>query len=380
MTSLRELSLTSNVDLLGLLLNFDFPWHQLTFLKISWRGALDLSSLFVDKLRSCISVVRLELESNRHFRHVTWEDGSTQPILLPSLKSLTVGHNLTPFVIKHFVPSANFHSLELREISLTNFYTIVSQCRHLAQFTGIITETAISAEPIESLQLSSLDLKLNDFTMFPNLLTTPHLTSLTIKTLEPFPVQMTIDFLGRSRAKLSHLECTAVHPTDSTAVRPAESLLPLFALLDTCSSVHIRGFVFPQSLLDSIASRSLVPHLKSLSLGGATVDSLLSTINCRLHLEEQSGHIELRDITGYLPIDPEALDDLDDTTEEIEKRFKICLLILAIYWASAFSFVPEVKRIDKAKLDSDPTNDVPGLINTGQSTVDPAVWKLRRYL
>ncbi|KAG6847074.1 hypothetical protein H0H93_010326, partial [Arthromyces matolae] len=310
--ALKKLTLRSQSDICSIILRLNFPWKQLTSIDIYWSDHPHGIPALLEPLSQCESLVSLRIENYGDPPSDTIYDDDNL-ITLPSLRYLNVWTAVPIFMVKSLASSGTIHALDAGALPLADFYIIIAQCPNLKILQCQIEvdkRTPIKKDTIILHHLTSLtlffeeDYEWSAFS-FPTLLAAPMLSFLKVRVqaqVGTFPLDMTAHLITRSEARLSHLNLT-MNMTHAIEDQLAGSLLAILSTLENCDSVHLVGLAPPQSVLDLIASRRLLPHVTSLTFSALSDDDLLSTMEGRLRCERESGHTRVyvksdRDITS----------------------------------------------------------------------------------
>ncbi|KAG6848217.1 hypothetical protein H0H93_002245 [Arthromyces matolae] len=322
LVSLRELSLKSHAKLFPVLLAIDFPWHQLSFLTIVWYDTPKNLFLLQSPLGRSVTLQKFTILCFSNLstagQLLPMPEGGDSANPLESLQDLRVGKNI-PFIgVQSLILGGNLRTVQVDNgIYLQQFYSVIENCPWLSTFSSMLRpSTPIAAddasqEPASNLVLISpltnlvINFQNDDYmsTTFPTRLVAPNLDSLNIRLLGNrgrFPLTFMCDLITRSNAKLSSICCFL---RDAVLPDPpySEYILQLMDSLSCATSVDMEGIVFPQSVLDLIASRELLPRVRTLNFGASSVDMVLSTIESRIQREAADGNRSLKCITVCIP-------------------------------------------------------------------------------
>ncbi|KAG6819378.1 hypothetical protein H0H93_012396 [Arthromyces matolae] len=300
--SLRELILDSRGEILDIILSWEWPWHQLTSLKIKWRANVQ----YMDTLLKPIS----------HFKsmrlvilHNYGMDAFTEPqVLFPHL-NYSIHNDAAPRVLNALASSTAFRSMYLCNEYLHNLYDVLLNCPSLVDifFMGIHRSTKqLPSQPIIAPNLKRLKIAYGfhhtwTSTIFPTLLVAPKLTSLKIEvSYGSFPFDLTVDLIERSNAKLAEIRCELEHAAEPEVMHiDPGKLSSIFSLVSTASAVQICGVIFPDTILEQIANNTLLRNVTKLGICALDPDELVTVIQRRVACEEDSGKVTLRKIKLY---------------------------------------------------------------------------------
>ncbi|KAG6848238.1 hypothetical protein H0H93_002037 [Arthromyces matolae] len=330
---LQELFVASSSKLVDIILEANFLWHQLTLFDISVIDSFNTLSLLLDRLRLSTRITHLRITHRQSAsQRLPYHD--EPPVTLPFLQTLALGNQFPLPMIEHLTSSSVLRSLDFSRISLSDLYSVVRKCPHLTNLSFSITPSteihpSSGSTPIVLSCLTDLEISFDVFfdqeqewssAFFPTLLTTPNLISLDIRVNGPdsFPLDLTIDLIKRSHARLSSIDLYIVEPT---SWEPPESLLSLFNIIDFAQTVDVGNLICPQTVLDSFAGGDLLPHVKSLTLCTSSLKKTVSAINERLLHEETRKNVILRKIdcciyAGYTTANHS--DNGDDNSENAD--------------------------------------------------------------
>ncbi|KAG6835728.1 hypothetical protein H0H93_015285 [Arthromyces matolae] len=300
LTSLEELTLASYF--LDILLDFPWPWKQLMALKIrDTYNPMESFPLIVDVLPLCVSLLTLNIG----------------PLWSPD---------------QCIMPCETLTSLTVRTIPLNDVYTIALQCPLLEalelEYTTMDEPPELDGnDPIVLSRLTDLHLSLPDIQnpddnwsprSFPVRLVLPSLTSLKLDgSLIPFPGHAVASLITQSNACLKSFSIQRDdHSVEALDPGPLHAL---FSVLHTCTAVHVKNLVFPEPILDAVASGLVLPGVKELSFGAMTRDRVVSVIKQRSELKYERSEgsscvtTTLQSVVGYVPIanlGPDGLNSL----------------------------------------------------------------------
>ncbi|KAG6819434.1 hypothetical protein H0H93_011923 [Arthromyces matolae] len=309
---LQELTVASPSKLVDVILEANLFWDQLTSLNISVMDSINTLSLLLDRLRLSTRITHLRITHGQSAsQRMPYHD--EHPLTLPFLQTLALGNQIPLPMMEHLTSSSVLRSLDLPRISLSDLYSVLRQCPHLTNLIFSITsstETHVSSwlNAIVLPCLTDLEISFDissdqerewSSALFPTLLTTPNLLSLDIHVDGPgtFPLDLTIDLIKRSDARLISIDLYIVEPT---SWEPLESLLSLFNIVDFAHTVDVGNLICPQTVFDSFAVGELLPRVKSLTLSTSSLKQTVSAINDRLQHEESCKNVILRKITCYI--------------------------------------------------------------------------------
>ncbi|KAG6818285.1 hypothetical protein H0H93_006274 [Arthromyces matolae] len=366
LSCLQELTVKSQSDLLGVFLTANFPWHQLTTLHLHIRGAMsnkDLA-LLACPLRLSTNLVRLEInlkDAGEPMLHHQEE----HPMTFPLLQHLSIRGPIQLSMFGSFVSSKNLRSFEARlAISLSDFYFIVQQCTVLTDLTALVTPSTHPSASSGLIILSylhtlriSFNRKVKEWSpaSFPTLLVLPRLTSLTVQVsdYDTFPFDFSLDLINRSNCQLSKARFLLDDPSSLDYPEPIETVLPLLAVINNADTVHAKGFIFPQVVLDSIAAGTLLPCLFHLELTASTLDQLLSTINFRLRREKTRGYIKLQKIGGYIAgyLQYDTEEDSEEEEEWLQTLLETASEKIMRKWGIAWESLYKLEKCRRASED-----------------------------
>ncbi|KAG6860144.1 hypothetical protein C0995_015249 [Termitomyces sp. Mi166 len=329
MSSLEHLTLDMGADLFRILLPCMFPWHNLKALTIVWPNQGPDLPLIMKPLQQCTSLLTLEL-SYQGTDKIAFDAVSVQ---LPSLQNLTLVYSgfLLASMVMSIALSGTLRSLLAGSIPLQDFYTIATKCHRLADYQSRLVDGELAANITDFLtlpHLTSLDISLDDSSSFPAAIIAPLLTSLCISGpgLGYNIVEMIVDFIVRSKIQLQTLR---LHHREMVS---PESLRELLTAVDSCHHVEIRGILFPQQILDEVASGLLLSRSEYLCIGLSAPEIFLTVVRHCLKRQAASGCVILREICGCLPRTYETIaEDIMIDLQNLEESYSVNVEIYILH-------------------------------------------------
>ncbi|KAG6835019.1 hypothetical protein H0H93_005558 [Arthromyces matolae] len=302
LSSLRSLTITSTTELMVSLLDLQFLWHQLAALKLNWYGLpLNFKSHPITNLLPRLtSLVTLALADRKKWGHKT-EVLDNSPLL-----QFSVSPSLFGDVIHSSKLWGAFSSIHLDlNISLPQLRTILLYCDHLISLTVYIVPNSMPHPQFDDIILSHLthlDISLESDRMSS---TSIHLFAPNLKRLKIHVSEVAVlvreatDLVVHSGASLSEFACSAREPFYLDEASRSGDVRELLSCLSLASSVDLRDVIIPKHVLNAIAEQSLLPHVQSLSFCAEDLEDIRSAITRRLCVEEETGGIDLREVTFY---------------------------------------------------------------------------------
>ncbi|KAG6859873.1 hypothetical protein C0995_002633 [Termitomyces sp. Mi166 len=329
MSSLEHLELNMAAAIFRIFLPCKFPWHRLKTLKIGCDQLGQDLAFIMKPLQNCTSLLTLEIVCGGILDEIAVD---VEPISLPLLQTLRVhpGKLLSAVDFSSF--SGTLRSLEAGSIPLREFYIIAAKCHCLTKYNSWLIYGKLAANFADFItlpHLTSLQISLDDLSSFPTAIMAPLLTCLSIYGPGPSSiVEMTVDFIVRSKMQLQSLELV-LH--QRVTVSP-ESLRELLAAVDSCHSVKIYGIIFPEQILDEIASGILIPYVEHLGIGSPNPGVFFAMVRNCLERQAELGRVILQEIYGLVPQTYRRLEERIAKLglKELEERYGVRCAIHSI--------------------------------------------------
>ncbi|KAG6917180.1 hypothetical protein DXG01_003523, partial [Tephrocybe rancida] len=319
MSRLSDITIDVTDDMLSILLTFQIPWHQLNSFTIRGLKQFQIPDI-ICALRACTSLILLDLRM---------VDEPPPEVSQETIKDTVTLFTPTDVVLAGYVPHALIASpvvwaalqsldTENAPLELQVFSCIIRQCKKLTSLRCfVVNEGRISgASSIPLPHLTFLRLGVENASAFP-MLEAPSLSTLEVFASEGSELLPCItSFITRSRMRVRAFSCSLDHAV--LLETPSESLRALLFALEGSASVEIWRFIWPQDVLDELASGSLLPCAEVLGVSASSFDVFLAMVKRRL--QQTTG---LYQIGGSMPETIEDFSDMKSRLHQVEEAHNI---------------------------------------------------------